>query len=104
MNDITSKGYRTSPKPSGVPDITEEKGLYRVRVCSNGAGVAHLYTAMMLKFLEATNVDILEASDRVGGRCFTQALSGDKSYHNYYDVRAMRIQNLLGLGSKSLTP
>ena len=50
-----------------------------------------VYTAMMLKYLGATNFDILEANDRIGGRCYTQALSGDSKYHNYYDVGAMRI-------------
>ncbi|KIW69865.1 hypothetical protein PV04_02187 [Phialophora macrospora] len=49
---------------------------------------------MMLKYLGITNVDIFEASDRVGGRSFTRGLSGGDDYHNYYDVGAMRIPQI----------
>ena len=67
---------------------------YQGRVCIIGAGAAGLYTAMMLKYIGVTNIDILEANNRVGGRCFTQPLSGDTSDHNYYDVGAMRIPQI----------
>lgn len=49
---------------------------------------------MMLKYLGITNIDIFEASSRVGGRCYTQPLSQDDQYHNYYDVGAMRIPEI----------
>ena len=94
LNDVSSKDHHALPKLPGVPDKAKHKDPYQCRVCIIGAGPAGLYTAMMLKFLGATNIDILEASERVGGRCYTQALSGDKSYHNYYDVGAMRIPEL----------
>ena len=94
LNDVSSEDHSTLPKLPGVPDKAKDKGPYQGRVCIIGAGAAGLYTAMMLKFLGATNVDILEASDRVGGRCYTQALSGDIAYHNYYDVGAMRVPEL----------
>ncbi len=49
---------------------------------------------MMLKFLGATNVDILEATDRVGGRCYTHHFSSSSEHHDYYDVGAMRIPDI----------
>ncbi|KAJ3528979.1 hypothetical protein NM208_g9962 [Fusarium decemcellulare] len=50
---------------------------------------------MMLKVQGVDNVDILEASDRVGGRCFTYKFPEDESCpHNYYDVGAMRIPDI----------
>ncbi|KAF4465351.1 L-amino acid oxidase [Fusarium albosuccineum] len=65
------------------------------RVAIVGAGVAGLYIAMMLKFLDIPHVDIYEASDRVGGRCYTYQFPEDKDCpHNYYDVGAMRIPDI----------
>jgi len=62
-------------------------------ICIIGAGASGLYLAMMLKHLGFTNVTILEASDRAGGRCYTQDIDGDE-YHSYYDVGAMRIPDI----------
>src|SRR5277367_2982787 len=94
LNDASPEHHDVLPSAPGVPDKVKDKGPYQGRVCIIGAGAAGLYTAMMLKFLGATNVDILEANNRVGGRCFTQPLSGGDEYHNYYDVGAMRIPDI----------
>jgi NADPH-dependent 2,4-dienoyl-CoA reductase/sulfur reductase-like enzyme len=70
---------------------------YPGRICIVGAGACGLYLAMMLKYLGFTNVDILEGSDRVGGRCYTypKAFSDDgTNNHDYYDVGAMRIPDI----------
>lgn len=67
---------------------------YTGRICIVGAGACGLYLAMMLKYLGYGNVDILEASDRVGGRCFTYPKPGDTETHSYYDVGAMRIPDI----------
>ena len=80
--------------PAGDPDQFKDSAPYQGRICIIGAGAAGLYTAMMLKHLGITNVDILEASNRVGGRCYTQPLAGDNNFHNYYDVGAMRIPDI----------
>jgi monoamine oxidase len=57
-----------------------------------GAGVGGLYTALLLDSL-GINYDILEASDRVGGRIFThrfnetawsQSTPDDPDYYDYY--------------------
>jgi hypothetical protein len=52
-----------------------------------GAGMAGLYTAMILKDL-GISCEILEASDRPGGRIYTHKF--DDKPGNYYDVGAMR--------------
>ncbi|EPQ57024.1 amine oxidase [Gloeophyllum trabeum ATCC 11539] len=53
-----------------------------------GAGMAGLYTAMILDSLDL-KYEILEASDHVGGRMFTYKFQGGSQY-DYYDVGAMR--------------
>ena len=60
-----------------------------------GAGVAGLYLAMMCDFL-GIDYEILEASDRVGGRVYTHHFSEGATpiEHNYYDVGAMRFPDL----------
>ncbi|OAX41858.1 hypothetical protein K503DRAFT_436190 [Rhizopogon vinicolor AM-OR11-026] len=53
-----------------------------------GAGVGGLYTALMLDSLDI-KYEILEASDRTGGRLFTHKFE-DGGKYDYYDVGAMR--------------
>lgn len=48
-------------------------------------------TALCLQCVGFTNIDIYEASNRVGGRVFTCKLDASSDPHNYYDVGAMRI-------------
>ena len=73
---------------------------YDDRVAIVGAGATGLYLAMMLKFLGINNVDIYEASDRIGGRCYTYSFLGDKDCpHNYYDIGAMRIPEIPAMQS-----
>jgi hypothetical protein len=62
-----------------------------VKFCIIGAGAAGLYTAMILKELDIP-FDLLEASDRVGGRMYTHRFS--EALNDYYDVGAMRWPNL----------
>lgn len=80
-----------------APEVPPNENPYTGSICIIGAGAAGLCTAMMLKAVGITNVTILEANSRVGGRCFTQPLSEDEKiddYHNYYDVGAMRIPDI----------
>ncbi|KAG2133638.1 uncharacterized protein EDB93DRAFT_1173834 [Suillus bovinus] len=58
-----------------------------VKFCIIGAGVAGLYIAMILKEL-GIQFDLVEASDRAGGRLYTHKFS--EAPHDYYDVGAMR--------------
>ncbi|KAI6045459.1 amine oxidase [Pisolithus marmoratus] len=53
-----------------------------------GAGVGGLYTALILESL-GIEFEILEASDRVGGRLLTYRFSEGNDY-DYYDAGAMR--------------
>jgi len=62
-------------------------------VCIVGAGVSGLYTAMILDSL-GINYEILEASERYGGRCFTYKFSEAEDYHDYFDVGAMRFPKI----------
>ncbi|KAI5984069.1 hypothetical protein EDD15DRAFT_2484624 [Pisolithus albus] len=52
-----------------------------------GAGIGGLYTALILDSLDI-EFEILEASDRVGGRLSTYKFPGGQK-HDYYDVGAM---------------
>ncbi|KAI9768111.1 MAG: hypothetical protein M1839_004192 [Geoglossum umbratile] len=64
------------------------------KLCIVGAGMAGLYIAYILDTLAIPGVsfDFLEASDRIGGRCFTHEFS--KIPHDYYDVGAMRFPRI----------
>lgn len=66
----------------------------RHRVCIAGAGIAGLFIAMILDSLEIPGLeyDILEASDRTGGRIYTHYFSNVP--HDYYDVGAMRFPDI----------
>jgi NADPH-dependent 2,4-dienoyl-CoA reductase/sulfur reductase-like enzyme len=59
----------------------------KLKFCIIGAGVAGLYTALMLEKL-GIDYEILEASDRIGGRIFTHHFT--EGEHDYYDIGAMR--------------
>ncbi|KAK5991198.1 Putative bifunctional amine oxidase [Cladobotryum mycophilum] len=94
-------------------DLPEEVGGHRflsVHIGIVGAGVAGLFTAMVLEHLNARlrnhegsaklkfTYDILEANseERLGGRLFTYRFSDEKTSedpHDYFDVGAMRFPN-----------
>ena len=86
-------------KPGDSIPIGDKRktGLPGQRVCIIGAGVAGLFTAMTIDYLnkEVPGLDvkyeILEAAgeDRFGGRLYTHKFSKD-NLHDYYDVGAMR--------------
>ncbi len=61
-------------------------------ICIIGAGMSGLYAAMILQDLKL-NFEILEASPRIGGRAFTHRFSETTSFHDYFDVGAMRFPN-----------
>lgn len=65
------------------------------KVCIINAGVTRLYIAMILDSLKIPNLsyEILEGSDRVGGRIYTHYFDRSKS-HDYYDVGAMRFPRI----------
>lgn len=64
------------------------------KVCIVGAGVSGLYIAMILDNLAIPGLSyqILEASNRVGGRMYTYHFSDEA--HDYYDIGAMRFPQI----------
>ncbi|KDQ16663.1 hypothetical protein BOTBODRAFT_186328 [Botryobasidium botryosum FD-172 SS1] len=128
-NTNSNCGNSTPRHPDGVPcllypstrisaaapilrgDIAQEDPE-RLTVGIIGAGAAGLYAAMILDDLSIA-YEILEGSDRVGGRVRTHYFEEDQSQWNYFDVGAMRfpdtpamyrthdlLKNRLGLGNK----
>lgn len=77
----------------GLPSANPTEGVFQpddpeLTVGIIGGGIAGMYTAHLLKFLEIP-YEILEANPkRVGGRLYTHRFS-DKP-HDYYDIGAMR--------------
>ena len=98
-----------APKPSSVPHESwlEIRSLARPTVETPppieciaivGAGVAGLYTAMILDSLE-NSYEIFEANQRIGGRIYTHRFNGDvgknapvgdPARYDYFDIGAMR--------------
>jgi hypothetical protein len=71
-------------------------------ICIVGAGCAGLYAAMILDSL-GLDYEILEASERIGGRILTHRFNGDKGRdapindpmrYDYVDIGAMRFPNI----------
>ena len=91
--------------PENLPYIPETKPSDAVdpdgyKVCIIGAGVAGLFTAMTIDYLNEMvpdlnfSYEILEAADesRFGGRLYTHKFS--EALHDYYDVGAMRFPEI----------
>ncbi|KFY35840.1 hypothetical protein V494_05565 [Pseudogymnoascus sp. VKM F-4513 (FW-928)] len=82
----------TTPTPKNIP----------LKVGIIGAGAAGLYAAVLLDSL-GIEYDIIEASDRVGGRIYTyrfdetawlNSTPDDPEYYDYFDVGAMRFPGM----------
>ena len=54
-----------------------------------GAGCAGLYSALLLQYL-GIPFEILESSERAGGRVLTHYFTDERPSHDYYDIGAMR--------------
>ncbi|KAM0541140.1 hypothetical protein ACHAPJ_013357 [Fusarium lateritium] len=97
---LPSKRFGHPAPTGGLDDILSKISEYKGRVVIVGAGATGLYLAMMLKYFKVPNVDIYEASDRIGGRCYTYNFSDDADCaHNYYDIGAMRIPEIPAMKS-----
>ncbi|EDU39560.1 L-amino acid oxidase [Pyrenophora tritici-repentis Pt-1C-BFP] len=85
--DVVQDYYRVS---SVKPDDLSAKH----RICIVGAGITGLFIAMILDSLKIPGLeyDILEASDRTGGRIYTHYFSDIP--HDYYDIGAMRFPDI----------
>ena len=88
--------YRLPPGdalPGPVTGIDPHTAKAAGPIAIIGAGASGLAAAYMLKTL-GYSFEIFEASDRVGGRCFTYYFDDKKTQYNYYDVGAMRFPNV----------
>lgn len=75
-----------------ITDLGEyHKDASPIKIGIIGAGVSGLYTGLILERL-GIDYEILEASDRIGGRVYTHSFSG-KDDQEYYDIGAMRFPN-----------
>ena len=81
---------RGRSQPKGMQKLLDPEDPAEWRVSIIGAGTAGLYIAMILDDLQIPGLkyDLLEASDRIGGRVYTHYFS--KTSHDYYDIGAMR--------------
>lgn len=70
-------GQHPSESPTKLPVLPRVSE--NLPVCIIGAGVAGLYTAMILQDL-GIPYDLLEAGNRVGGRLFTHKFKAGKEY------------------------
>lgn len=93
-NTLHGRNETKLPSPDRHKLLGDEKVTpdYNQAICIVGAGPAGLSAAMMLNSIGFTNITILEASSRVGGRAYTYHFTMDRNCpHNYYDAGAMRI-------------
>ena len=93
----TTANTNHAPRPLRSSTDTQQ------RVTIIGAGAAGLATAIFIHdSCKAANraipeIDIYEATDRAGGRVYTYQFtdSADEAVHNYYDIGAMRIPEIV---------
>ncbi|KAI5981888.1 hypothetical protein F5J12DRAFT_750746 [Pisolithus orientalis] len=87
---LTAKLPKLDSNKTGFFDISDETLRFfpNQKVGILGAGVGGLYTALMLDSLDI-EYEILEASDRIGGRLSTYKFPGGQKY-DYFDAGAMR--------------
>lgn len=88
-----------NPPSTTLPPPEVAKNLqpppFKGPICIVGAGAAGLAVAYLLRYADIKEIDIIEASDRVGGRVYTYPFAKDAACpHNYYDVGAMRIPDI----------
>jgi monoamine oxidase len=77
-----------------VASVESDGPSVKHRICIVGAGITGLFIAMILDSLKIPGLeyDILEASDRTGGRIYSHYFSDAR--HDYYDIGAMRFPDI----------
>jgi hypothetical protein len=98
---IIEEGPKLPPAPRPEPQKHAPMGDQpKFKIGIIGAGAAGLFTALIFDWLHdqsiksrepvGFNYEILEASERLGGRLYTHNFSEKTGTHEYYDVGAMR--------------
>jgi len=77
-----------SQRQPSVVDVQAAKGK---EIAIVGAGISGLMTYLVLQQSGFTNLSLLEASDRIGGRIHTAYLTGGPSNYSYQDLGAMKL-------------
>lgn len=72
------------------PSIIDVEAVKRKPIAIVGAGMSGLMTYLVLHQAGFTNITILEASHRLGGRVYTAYLSGGSSDYSYQEMGPMR--------------
>lgn len=85
--------------PRAQTPLDQPENWPELKACIVGAGIAGLYTAMILDSLEIPSLtyEILESSDAPGGRVKTHYFPPEKGIshkHMYYDIGAMRFPKI----------
>jgi monoamine oxidase len=94
LHALRSDPLLQRPPPFTVPGPrTGDAVEPELPICIIGAGAAGLAAALMLQSL-GKPFEILEASNRIGGRCFTYSFSNPPKPYDYYDVGAMRFPKI----------
>ncbi|KAG6034763.1 hypothetical protein E4U41_006401 [Claviceps citrina] len=75
-------------KPPSAVDVGAAK---KKKIAIVGAGLSGLTTYLLLHQAGFTNVQVLEASNRLGGRVHTQYLTGGPQDYSYQELGAMRL-------------
>ncbi|KAG6175927.1 hypothetical protein E4U27_005682 [Claviceps purpurea] len=73
------------------PSIVDVKAAKDKEIAIVGAGISGLMTYLILNQSGFTNLTILEASDRIGGRIHTTYLTGGPFNYSYQDLGAMKL-------------
>lgn len=96
--EATELPQRSIPDLEGLPPSTKDPNDLVGPICIIGAGAAGLFAAMTLLQVGIKDFTILEASNRVGGRAYTYQFPKDPDCtHNYYDIGAMRIPDIVSM-------
>ncbi|KAK2738947.1 hypothetical protein FQN57_006741 [Myotisia sp. PD_48] len=81
------------------------KDMKRKKVAIVGGGMAGLMTYLNLKTSGFENLEIIEASNRIGGRVRTEYLTDDPFDYQYVEMGAMRFpKNIINATSKESLP
>src|SRR5579871_5314038 len=96
--DFNFNYYKLLESGIGRKDVNSSQHS-RTRVAIVGAGIAGLVAARELFRSGYRNIEIFEASDRIGGRLYSEPIPGQR--HTVYELGAMRLPFFSSPGSNN---